>query len=361
MAEPLKNLYDKRLINSVSREIKKTNARFDSAGFQKKIFCNNWKKKELKERMRFIASTLHEFLPQDFEKAISILMPVSEVFNGFEFMFFPDFVELYGLDDFELSMRALAHFTEYSSSEFAVRPFIKKYPLKTMEVMLEWAESENEHLRRLASEGCRPRLPWACALPQFKKDPALPLKIIKKLLNDESEYVRRSAANNLNDISKDNPLPVLNLTKQWLGKNKNTNRLLKHGCRTLLKSGNAEALALFGYNDPGHVSVGNLKVSKSVKMGQYLDLSFTLKTDEKNLGLLRIEYALDFKKSNGRLSRKIFKISESDYRVNKKIITKTHSFKPITTRKYYPGVHGLAIIINGRVLTFSWFNLESQK
>lgn len=348
MAEPLKNLYNKDLINSLASEIKRVYKKFDSEKFQKRIFSEGWDKKELKERMRFIALTLSEFLPDDFEKAIAILMPVSEAFIGFEYMFFPDFVELYGLHDFELSMKALAHFTDYSSSEFAIRVYIKKYPDKTMAQMESWAGSSNKHLRRLASEGCRPRLPWAMALPEFKKNPAPVLKIIKKLKDDESEYVRRSVANNLNDISKDNPLVVLNLAKKWIGKKKRRDRLLKHACRSLLKSGNPKALKIFGLTRAAHIRVEALKLADSVTIGDSFAFSFILKTNGKKLGRVRLEYAVDFKKSTGKLSRKIFKISEGNWSVREKSISKILSFKIISTRRYYPGTHRVAIIVNGK-------------
>ncbi len=348
MVEPLKNLYNNELIFSLSAEIKGVYNNFDCVGFQRTIFSEGWEKKELKERMRFIARTLSDFLPDEYEDAISILIPASRAFIGFEYMFFPDFVELYGIDDFELSMKALEHFTKYSSSEFAVRAFIKKYPSRTMAQMETWAESENEHLRRLASEGCRPRLPWAMALPEFKKNPAPVLKIIKKLKDDESEYVRRSAANNLNDISKDNPLIVINLAKKWIGKKKKRDRFLKHACRSLLKSGNPRALKIFGLTRAAHVRVEELKADEAVTIGDSLSFSFFLKTNGKKLGRVRLEYAVDFKKSTGKLSRKIFKVCEGDWAVKAKNISKIHSFKVISTRRYYAGVHGLAIIVNGK-------------
>ncbi len=348
MAEPLKDLYNKKLIETLADEIKKNYGGFKVEGFARAVFSKDWKDKELKERMRFIAETLAVFLPKNYERALKILMPASTSFKGFEYMFFPDFVELYGLGNFELSMKALEHFTEFSSSEFAVRPFIKEYPDKTMTQMGKWADSENEHIRRLASEGCRPRLPWAMALPEFKKDPKQCLKIIRKLLSDESEYVRRSAANNLNDISKDRPDEVIKFTKKYIGNSKNTDRLLKHGCRTLLKAGNTEVLAIFGFSEANHVQIKSFEAETKTAIGQHLNFSFSIRTAKKTLGRLRLEYAVDYKKKNGKQLRKIFKISEGDFSCREKIITKSHSFKDVSTRKHYGGVHGLAIIINGR-------------
>ncbi|EDN66091.1 DNA alkylation repair enzyme [Beggiatoa sp. PS] len=275
-------------------------------------------------------------------------------------MFFPCYVELYGLNEYEDSILALEYFTEFSSSEFAVRPFIKKYNRRMMVQMEKWAESSNHHVRRLASEGCRPRLPWAMALPEFKENPAPVLKILEKLKDDDSEYVRRSVANNLNDISKDNPLILIDVAQKWLGKNPNMDRLVKHACRSLLKQGQPKILELFGFVKPDHISIEAFKIQESVNMGENLEFSFILKTQQGKLGKLRIEYAVDFLKNNGKLSRKLFKISESDYSGSKKVITKHHSFKNISTRKYYTGIHGLAVIVNGKELAKGDFGLSEK-
>src|SRR5690606_550673 len=144
-------------------------------------------------------------LPPDYIEAVGVLKKAAPYFTGLEAMIFPDFVETYGLDHWEASMDALELMTRYSSSEYAVRPFIAKDTERMMAQMLEWAHSDSEHVRRLASEGCRPRLPWAMGLTMLKKDPSPILPILETLKQDESLYVRRSVANNLNDISKDHP------------------------------------------------------------------------------------------------------------------------------------------------------------
>jgi len=352
MPEPLKNLYNRKFIKSLANELNGTCREFKSDKFIKAIFSKDWKNKELKQRMRHITETLHDFLPQDYRQALDILKPASEKFGGLEPMFFPDYVECYGLADFEASITALEWMTRFSSSEFAVRPFIVKYPKKMMQQMVLWTKHENFHVRRLASEGCRPRLPWAISLPEFKKDPTLVLRVIKKLKSDESEYVRRSVANNLNDISKDHPEVVMDIARQWLGKNEETDRLIKHACRTLLKSSDYKTLRLFGYKKPTQINMKNLKISTRVAMGGELDFSFVLKLGEgssrkKNLGKLRIEYAIDFVRTNNRVGRKMFKIAEGVYSGNEKRISKRHSFRPISTRRYYPGIHGFTLFVNG--------------
>jgi len=357
MAEPLKNLYTRELVEGLGREIVSVWAKFDSAAFVERVFSDSWDELELKGRMARISETLHCFLPKRYKKSLGILLKVAPRFEGFQYMFFPDFVEKYGMDEYDLSVAALEVLTERFSGEFAVRPFIVRYPKRMMAQMKRWASSKNEHVRRLASEGCRPRLPWAMALPVFKADPAPVLAILKKLKADESEYVRRSVANNLNDISKDNPETIIEIARSWLGKREQTDRLIKHACRTLLKRGDSEVLGLFGYQSPRHVQTAELVVAKAVDWGGSLEFSFVLRTSKDRIGKLRIEYGIDFMKSNGRLSRTIFKISESDFRSREKQVVRRHPFKPISTRKYYAGAHGIAIILNGEEVASGTFEL----
>ena len=347
MPEPLKNLYNKQLITNLGNEILNRYDDFDQKAFANSVFDKSWQGKELKQRMRHIARCLHQHLPANYKKTIKILKPVSSRFSGFEYMFFQDFVECFGLDDFATSIDALEHFTKYASSEFAVRAFILQDEKRMMKQMMSWARSDNHHIRRLASEGCRPRLPWAVSLPAFKKQPRPVLKVLKILMADESEYVRRSVANNLNDISKDNPDIVLQWSEQWLGNHKETNWIIKHACRSLLKQGDAQALSLFGFSDARHIKLNNFNVPRKVRLGEKLQFSFLLKSQTVTLGRCRIEFAIDFMKANGNQSRKIFKIAEGDYAGKEKQISKYFSFKQISTRKYYTGAHRLTIVVNG--------------
>ena len=217
-----------------------------------------------------------------------------------------------------------------------------------MKQMLRWSKHKNHHVRRLASEGCRSRLPWSMALPAFKKDPSLILPILERLKQDESEYVRKSVANNINDISKDNPELVKEVAGRWLGNNKQTDWIVKHGCRTLLKQGDPDALQLFGFVPGQDVILSGLKLDrKSIEIGDNLFFSFALSSQRSTLGLLRIEYAIDYMKSNGSHSRKIFKISEGDVQTKNKDIQRKQTFKEMSTRRHYPGKHFLAVIVNG--------------
>ncbi len=344
--EPLKYCYNETFLKKLNRLIKLQDPKFNEQLFSQAVFNDEWDDFELKQRMRHITRCLNTHLSGDYQQKINTLKPVSTHFSSYDAMFFSDFVEQFGLDDFDSSMDAMHHFTQYCTAEFAVRPFIELFPDKMMAQMMQWADSNNHHVRRLASEGCRPRLPWAGALPLFKKDPSAILPILEKLKNDSSDYVRNSVANNLNDISKDNQAIVISIAKRWKGKTKETDWVVKHACRGLLKKANPEIMSLYGYSPPTHITFKDFECSKDIFMGDKLDFSFSL-ISTKQIGLCRLEFALYFMKANGKQAKKIFKISESNINASKKYYEKSFSMKPRSTRKLYTGRHSLAIIING--------------
>jgi len=358
MAEALKNVYSETYILELITRINQYADEFDGQQFHRLVFNRQWPSMELKQRMDHISRCLHDTLVMPFTQVMHVLKPVSEFFSGYEAMFFPHYVELYGMPHWQESMQALEHMTQYSSSEFAVRPFILANPDKMMQQMLSWATHANYHVRRLASEGCRPRLPWAISLPEFKQDPSQILPILALLKQDPSEYVRKSVANNLNDIAKDNPQLVRAIAKQWLGQHKDTDWIVKHGCRTLLKQGDSELLPLFGFHHITHIKLGCFNCQSRVKIGQELQFDFELLSHNKNLDKLRIEYAIDYVKANGKLSRKTFKISESHIQQKRKQWQRKQAFKDLSTRKHYPGIHHLSLIINGQQIAQTSFQLS---
>ena len=206
MAEKLKDAFFTRAtLTRLADAIAQADARFDRSQFLSLVFDAEWEAKELKARLRHAAVCLGRVLPPSYAQALKILRQVAPHSSGFDGLIFPEFVEVYGLDEWERSLPALEFFTRFGSSEFAVRPFLHRDPARVMQYVMKWADSDNHHVRRLASEGCRPRLPWAMALPKFKADPSPLFPVLEKLKDDESDYVRKSVANNLNDISKDHP------------------------------------------------------------------------------------------------------------------------------------------------------------
>ena len=357
MAEPLKNVYTKQYIENLAIKIKENYEEFDTNNFINSIFDDSWESLELKARMRHIAINLNNHLPLSYEKQLEILKIVSKDFYSFEAMFFQDFVQVFGLDDFENSIKALEVFTQDSSSEFAIREFILKYEDETMSQMKLWAKSQNEHLRRLSSEGCRPRLPWAIALPKFKQNPSKVLEIIEILKNDSSKYVQKSVANNLNDISKDNPNIVIEFVKNNLGISKNLDWICKHASRTLLKKGDVRILKLFSLEKATHINIINFCYDKNLNIQDDLYFSFELNSDE-IIGKIRVEYVIFYLKSNGTYTKKNFMINQNEIKSKSKKFIKKQSFKNMTTRKHYVGEHFIAILINGQEVIKERFYLN---
>jgi 3-methyladenine DNA glycosylase AlkC len=357
MAELFKNIYNQKFFYSFIKSLIQVKADFDKNSFLECIYDNEWKNRELKQRMRHISIVLKNHLSENFGKNIdTILMLIHQLEkdgikeNSIEFMFLPDFVELYGLENYNKSIEAFEQITQFTSCEFAVRPFIIKYEVEMIKQMHLWSKHKHEMVRRLATEGCRPRLPWAMAIPSLKNNPAPIIPILEGLKNDTSETVRRSVANNLNDISKDNPNTVIRLVKNWHGKTEETDWVIKHACRTLLKQGDLDVLKLFGFGSVEKIKINNLEIiTPKVKIGTFLGFIFELKNTSSSASKIRLEYGLYYQKANGTLSKKVFKISEREYPKNSTtIINRKQSFKIITTRKLHLGKHQLSIIINGK-------------
>lgn len=358
MAEPLKNYFNKEFVAKLSEAVATVYTQLDVAGFQKAVINNEWEDRELKDRMRYISVCLGDFLPE-FTKAVKLLMQVAHQFGDFTSMVFADFVEVYGLEHPDESLDALELFTKYSSSEFAIRPFIIRYEEKAMGRMLAWSKDENHHVRRLSSEGCRPRLPWAMALPKYKNDPSRILEILKNLRDDESEYVRKSVANNINDITKDNPAVALKLSKSWYGKSQHTNWIIKHGLRTLLKKGNEEALKIFGFKEKVNIKVSAIQLSdRKIKMGDALKFSFEMANEDPELSFFKIGFVVGYMKSSGKVSEKIFHVSEKDFGPRETVsFNKKLSFKDLSTRKHYPGKHYIYVVVNGNAFVKEEFEV----
>lgn len=279
MPELLKNIYNDAFFGRFLPCLKEVVPLLDTQAFLQDIYDQDWEARELKQRMRHITLVLKNHLSGDYKTNVDTLLRLIPICleKGFkadnlEFFFLPDFLEVFGQDHHTLSMDAIERITQFVSCEFAMRPFIIKYPGMAMEQMGSWSRHEHYAVRRLSSEGCRPRLPWAMALPVLKKDPAPILPILENLKNDSSAYVRRSVANNLNDISKDHPKLVIDLVKKWKGKSPETDKLIKHACRTLLKEGNSELMQLFGFGPIDTIKIMNFKVlTPEVHIGDSLE------------------------------------------------------------------------------------------
>lgn len=354
MAEPMKNrYYNRNSICMLASRIKTAYPSLPLDDLVNDILDETWDALELKARIRRITNVLGKYLPSDYGQALDILDEVVAYYQAGNvdpgLLYFPDFVEVYGQAEqhWGLSMGALGRYTKYSTSEFAVRPFIIGHEERMMAQMAEWTEHEDEHVRRLASEGCRPALPWGRSLPRFKEDPSPILQILDRLKADPSLYVRKSVANNLNDISKTHPDLIIQIAKDWYGKDDRTDWIVKHGCRTLLKKGNKNMLDLFGFADVDCAQIEDLALDDtSVRIGGEMTFSFFIKTDKDTK--VRLEYGIDYVKANRNRTRKVFKISEPSLKKDiRRQYIKVHSFADTSSRRHYPGTHSITLIVNG--------------
>ncbi len=351
MAEKLKYiLFPLEKVQHFGNVLREVYPEFQSDNFVATVCDNDWPERELKEKMRHTTLCLHQFLPKNFKKAVDHLVAIVPRVSGFEAMVLPDYVEVYGQENWDISLPALGELTKCGSSEFGIRPFLNTDLEKAMKYMLAWADNENFRVRRFASEGCRPRLPWASGVPALKKDPGLILPILEKLKDDPEEFVRKSVANNLNDISKEHPALVLDICERWQGNSKNTDWIIKHACRTLLKQGNKRAMLLFGFANPERMKVDGLAFSNNTpKIGEDVTFSFELSLNIIQKQKVRVEYIVHFIKANGKPSPKVFHIKEMAMQPGKHAITKKHTFRNMSTRKHYPGEHQFEVVINGEV------------
>ena len=361
MAELFKNLYNQDFYLTLSEHLKGCLANYDVDAFNEQEFMtlmlpDNFDALELKERMSHTNAVMHQFMPTDFSQAADVLVKLiasltkAGITEGsVEYMFLPEYLETYGINNYQKSVEVMEEITKFTSGEFSVRPFLIKYGNQMVEQMIAWSKHEHHMVRRLASEGSRPRLPWAIALQEYKKNPVELLPILHQLIDDPTEIVRRSVANNLNDIAKDNPQVVIDFVKEYLGKSEQFDRTLKHACRTLLKQACPETLTLFGYDSTDIELLDFKVVTPEVNFGDYAQFNFTLKNTSSQRKKIRLEYGLYFLKKNGQLSKKVFKISERILAAHEAHqVHRKQSFKAISTRVYYPGKHQVSIILNGK-------------
>jgi len=362
MAEPFKNIFSPTMVEGLGGHLARVTDQFDRDQFQQ-LALDGLDQLELKARSEQFSHAIETAMAGSFEDTvgamIAALHPESEAEGwdmrvdekgvaGFAVMTFTSYVARNGLDKPEFSLDALAEMTKRFSSEFDVRPFYRDHRELTLTKTHEWARSSNVHVRRLATEGCRPRLPWGIRLHDFVADPSPILPILETLRDDPSEYVRRSVANNLNDIAKDHADLVAGIALNWLkSASSDRKRLVKHACRSLIKDGHAGALAAFGFGPPDLVDCALTINSDAITVGDDLEMTLRLTGGNKPQKLL-VDYVLHFMRANGRLSPKVFKWSEISLKAGEsRVLTKTHAYRKVTTRKDYPGKQRVTTQVNG--------------
>lgn len=374
MAEPLKHLFPPTMAQDLAALFADRCPTFDAAGFTG-LVLRDFESLELKERSRRITEGLAAFLPAEFPAAADVIRrslgpPIDETggvgrvdetgFNGWAAVPVSDFVADAATEpgDLDLALRLIRELTKRFSAEFAIRPFLLRAQDETLAVLETWVQDPDRHVRRLVSEGSRPRLPWAPRLPAFIADPAPTIALLERLKDDPEEYVRRSVANHLNDIAKDHPDRVAAIAARWLeDADKNRRKLVRHACRTLIKDGHPGALAALGFG-PAALDVQSFSASPEVRFGAALEIALELKSTDGKPKRIALDYVIHHRKANGTTAPKVFKWREFDLAPGAAVaIQKRHVIRPITTRKYYAGAHRVEAQANGEVIASAPFEL----
>jgi len=361
--EPFKNFLNRAVVETMAGHFHHHWSEFDKAAFVKDV-SKDFETLELKQRSSRIAEMMARHLPADFTQAGQIILfslgqPLGDDLSpdevdstgitGWTLMPVDHYVSQHGQDHFDLSMTLFKAITQRATAEFGIRYFLEKWPVKTLAVMKEWTADESVHVRRLTSEGSRPKLPWGIHLPVFIKEPAPVIELLEQLKDDDKEYVRRSVANNLNDIAKDHPDLVASIAEKWMvGASKDRKRLVRHACRTLLKNGHSKALEVLGFAPPV-ISKASIEIATpEVVIGAALEFSLSLHSGVDHEQSLMIDFIIHHQKANGTITPKVFKWKTATLPTDKPlVIGKKHAIKKITTRVYYAGLHTLEVVVNG--------------
>lgn len=266
-----------------------------------------------------------------------------------------------GAEQFDAGLALLADLTPRLTGEFAIRTFMDADLDRTLEIALDWTGHENEHVRRLATEGTRPFLPWARRVKALTLRPDATVAILDALYRDGSEYVRRSVANHLNDLSRTDPALVVERARTWTAApDENTPKLVRHALRTLIKKGHPDALSLLGFAPPDGITVDDLTVTPGqVPSGGDIEFRFVLNNTSSTEQAVAVDYVVHHVRANGSRSPKVFKLTTRSMAPgSRETVRRAHSFRPITTRRYYPGEHVLEIQVNGSTLAEAVFSLD---
>ena len=372
MAEPLKNHFGADVPKAIAAMLQAAHPPFPTKAFVRDCLAG-FEALELMPRGRHIAQALHKHLPTHFPQAVDILLaslqqPVDRSAAGSmaNFIFMPHcfFVADHGLNHFDDAMRAQHALTQRFTAEFSIRPFLIHHPEQTLERLRQWAGDPNEHVRRLVSEGSRPRLPWAQRLPAFQADPASTLALLELLKDDPSLVVRRSVANHLNDIGKDNPQILAEVAARWM-QDASPERawIVRHALRWAVKQGQPWALELLGFAGKAQVQIRKPSISpRRALMGGSVDIGFEVHNTGRRRQTLLVDFQVHYVKANGATRAKVFKLQSLELVPGQAVtVCKTLSLRDMTTRKHYPGRHRVEALVNGAAVPLGDFDLLPAK
>ena len=374
MADALKTFFSPALVRQLADSIVAVHPRFPATAFIRDA-TRGLDLLELVARARHLAEALHKHLPSEYPEAIEILirsLGVEHASDELEgagmapFFYLPHtiFVANYGLDHFDLSMRAQHEITRRFTCEFSIRAFLERYPEKTLAVLRRWATDPNPHVRRLVSEGTRPRLPWATRVSWLEAEPERVLPLLELLRDDTASLVRRSVANHLNDLGKTQPELVCDIAARWLdGATPERRALIAHALRSLVKRGNRRALTLLGFGATAQVALTDVEFApKRVRIGQKTRVTFTVTSTAARAQTLAIDLTVHFVKASGKASPKVFKVSTVTLGNAESVtFSKLVSLAVHTTRTPQRGRHAVHALINGKDFPLGAFEVLAAR
>lgn len=362
--------FNKPKIAQIASEIQRVYPSFKKNEFVRDV-VSKFPELELKARISCIAKCLKKYLPSDYRSAVGVLLKAlpapnnpnlsDDDFGDFIYAPYAEFVAKNGCtkNDLEFSLQALKNMTVRFSSEDAIRYFINAFSKETIRELLAWTKDEHYHVRRLCSEGTRPKLPWS---QKINIPVSAPLPILDNLFSDTTRFVTRSVANHLNDISKIDPDLVIDTLTKWRKSRKQKPQemeyIVRHALRTLVKHGNPRAMQLLGFSHAPRVSVSRFTVPKKVEMNAVLEFSFIIQAP--NDTDIIADYIIYFQNKSGKLnSKKVFKLKKISLKKNQPVtISKRHPLRQfMTTRTLYAGRHEIEIQINGKSCAKNSFEL----
>ena len=365
MAEPLTTHFGPGVARDLARAIANVHPRFDQKAFLRDAL-DGFAPLALMDRGRHLARALRRHLPAGYPDALRILVaslgprPEGHAMASFFYLPHTQFVAEFGLDHPEISLDAQHALTQRFTAEFSIRPFLIHHPVTTLARLHQWAADPDVHVRRLVSEGTRPRLPWAPRLPAFQKDPSPTLALLEKLKDDPEDYVRRSVANHLNDIGKDHPELLTRTAARWMKNAPESRRwIIRHALRFAVKQGNPKALAILGCGEPARVTVSRPTLTPArVRIGGTVRISCQLHSTARTTQKIMADFRIHFIKAGGRTSPKVFKGKQLALPAGETAeLAKTISLAVQTTRKPRPGTHRVELLLNGRARPFGSFLL----
>lgn len=367
MATSLKSVYSKAFFTPLFKSWKKLHANFDSNKFLIDLMNEDWKDYALKQRISSIAENIHLHLRGSIEVRLAFIVKLCNELKAagvkeqsFEYLFLAEYVSSYGLEEFEAGLKSLSEVTKFVSCEFAVRPFLEKSYNETLAFMTKCTTSKNENVRRFASEGLRPRLPWGKQVKRLFIDYEKSIPILEQLLDDDSLYVRKSVANHINDLSKDHPELVMKLFRQWDNGSSKRSWIIKRAGRTLFKKGYKGIHSFLGFAPENNVSLIKFELQKDIiRIGDDLHFEIQLLNEGSINGKFHLQYHLHLIRQNNKHNRSTFQIGELNIQSKEKLkLIKKHGIKQLSTRKFYPGKQYISISVNGKEINKKAFEIQ---